>query len=135
MLKDGLTHPIGKNKKVIGFFKDELGETIMKEFVAFRVKTYSYLMDDDSEHKKAKGTNKRVIKIRLMFENYTDSLFNDKTILKLQQRFQSDCRNLYTEEVNKIALSSNIIRDYKHLIKLQHIHTKQTHLKYAKVRC
>ena len=79
----------------------------MKEFVAFRVRTYSYLMDDDSEHKKAKGTKKCVIKIRLMLENYTDCLFNDKTILKLQQRFKSDCRNVYTEEVNKIALSSN----------------------------
>ena len=90
MLKNGLTHPIGKNKKVIGLFKDELGGTIMKEFVAFRVRTYSYLMDDDSEHKKTKGTKKCVIKIRLMFENYTDCLFNDKTILKLQQRL-SQC--------------------------------------------
>ena len=33
-------------------------------------------MGDDSEHKKVKGTNKCVIKIRLMFENYTDRLFN-----------------------------------------------------------
>ena len=42
-----------------------------------------------------------------MFENYKDCLFNDKTILKLQQRFKSDCRNAYTEQINKIALSSN----------------------------
>ena len=48
--------PIGKNKKVIGLFKDELGGRIMKEFCALRAKTYSYLMDDDSEVKKAKGT-------------------------------------------------------------------------------
>ena len=75
--------PIGKNKKVCGFFKDELGGKIMKEFVALRAKTYAYLMDDDSEHKKAKGTKKCVIKRRLMFENYTDCLFNDKTRLKL----------------------------------------------------
>ena len=38
--------PIGKNKKVIGLFKDELGRRIMKEFCTLRVKTYSYLMDD-----------------------------------------------------------------------------------------
>ena len=47
---------IGKNKKVIGFFKDELNRKIMKEFAALRAKTYAYLMDDDSEHKRAKGT-------------------------------------------------------------------------------
>ena len=41
--------PIGKNKKVIGLFKDQLGGKIMKEFCALRAKTYSYLMDDDSE--------------------------------------------------------------------------------------
>ena len=42
-----------------------------------------------------------------MFENYKDSLFNDKIILKLQQRFKSNHHKVYTEEVNKIALSSN----------------------------
>ena len=99
--------PIGKNKKVIGLFKDELGGRIMKEFCALRAKTYSYLMDDNSEVKKSKGTKKCVIKRRLMFENYKDSLFNNKTILKSQLRFKSDHHNVYTEEVNKIALSSD----------------------------
>ena len=42
-----------------------------------------------------------------MFENYKDSLFNNKVILKSQQRFKSDHHKVYTEEVNKIALSSN----------------------------
>ena len=42
-----------------------------------------------------------------MFENYKDSLFNNKTILKSQQRFKYDHHKVYTEEVNKIALSSN----------------------------
>ena len=57
--------------------------------------------------KKAKGTKKCIIKRRLMFENYKDSLFNNKTILKSQLRFKSDHHNVYTEEVNKIALNSN----------------------------
>ena len=70
-------------------------------------KAYAYLMDDDSEKKKAKGTKKCVIKRQLMFENYTDSLFNDKIILKSQQRFKSDHHEVYTEEINKIVLSSN----------------------------
>ena len=46
-------------------------------------------------------------KRRFMFENYIDSLFNDKTVLKLQQRFKSDHHKVYTEDVNKIALSSD----------------------------
>ena len=61
--------PIDKNEKVIGLFKDKLGGRIMKEFCALRVKTYSYLMDDDSEVKKSKE--------KLMFENCKDCLLND----------------------------------------------------------
>ena len=49
---------MGKNKKVIGLFKDELGGNIMIEFIGLKAKTYAYLMDDESEHKKAKGTKK-----------------------------------------------------------------------------
>ena len=86
--------PVGKNKKVIGLFEHELGGKIIKEFVVLREKTYSYLTDDDSEDEKAKGTKKCVIKRRLMFGNYTDCLFNDKTILKSQQKFKSDCHNV-----------------------------------------
>ena len=56
-----------------------------------------------------------------MFENYTNSLFNGKIILKSQQRFKSDCRNVYTEQINKTALVM-MIRDCKHLIKLLRIH-------------
>ena len=47
--------PKGKNKKVIGLMKDELDGQIMKEFVGFRAKTYSYLKENDDEDKKAKG--------------------------------------------------------------------------------
>ena len=64
-------------------------------------------MDDDSEVKKSKGTKNCVIKQELMFENYKDCLLNDKVILKSQQRFKSDHHKVYTEENNKIALSSN----------------------------
>ena len=63
---------MGMNKKVIGMFKDELGEKIMKEFCTLRAKASAYLMDDDSKKKKSKGTKKCVIKRKLMFENYKD---------------------------------------------------------------
>ena len=42
-----------------------------------------------------------------MFENDKDCFFNEKIILKSQQRFKSDYHEVYTEEVNKIALSSD----------------------------
>ena len=45
-----------------------------ENFFALRAKTYSYLMGDDSEVKKAKGTKKCVIKQELMFANYKDCL-------------------------------------------------------------
>ena len=57
--------------------------------------------------KKAKGTKKCTVKRELTFKNYADSLFNDEVIIKSQQRFRSDHHRVYTEEVNKIALSSN----------------------------
>ena len=118
MLKHGLIHltmmmnderplPIGKNRNVIGLFKDELGGKNMKEFCALRAKAYTYLMDNDSEKKKAKGTKICVIKRQLIFKSYTDSLFNNKIILKSQQVFRSDHYNAYTVEINKTALSSN----------------------------
>ena len=47
--------PIGKNKKVIGLLKDELGGRIMNKFCELRTKTYSHLMDNNSEVKKSKG--------------------------------------------------------------------------------
>ena len=64
-------------------------------------------MVDDSEHKKAKGTKKCVIKQRLIVKNYKDCLVNNKAILKSQQRFKSDHHNVYTEQIIKVALSSN----------------------------
>ena len=102
-----VTLPTGKNKKVIGLMKDELGGKIMTEFVALRPKSYSYLTDDFKEDKKAKWTKKCVIKRRLKFNDYKYCLLNNEIILKSKQRFKSERHDEYTEEINKIALSSN----------------------------
>ena len=99
--------PTGKNKTVIGLMKDELGGTIMTEFVALRPKTYSYLTDDCEEDKKAKGTKTCVIKRRLKFNDCKDCLLNNQIVLKSQQRFKNERHDVYTEEINKTALSSN----------------------------
>ena len=99
--------PIGKSKKVIGKFKDELDEKIMTEFVALRAKAYAYKKEDDSEHKKAKGIKKCVIKRKLKFKNYKYSLFKNEIVLTSEQIFKSDHQRVYTTEVNKTALNSN----------------------------
>ena len=59
--------PIAINKKVIRKFKDELEGKIMIEFWALRAKTYAFLLDDNTEKKRAKGTKKCVIKREIMF--------------------------------------------------------------------
>ena len=87
------TLPTGKNKKVIGLMKDELGEGINAEFVALRPKTYSYLKDYCI----------RMIK----FNDYKNCLLKDEVVLKSKQRFRSKGHDVYTENINKIALSSN----------------------------
>ena len=88
-------------------FKDQLRGRIMKKLARLRAKAWVYLMGDDSQKKKAKGTKKCVIKRTLLFENCTDCLFNDKIILQPEQRLRSDCHDVYREQINKIALSSN----------------------------
>ena len=98
--------------------KDELGGGIITEFVTLRSKTYSYITDEFIEMKKAKGTKKCVIKKMLKFEDYKNCLFDNESMLKSQQRFKSENHEVYTENVNKIALSSN---DDKRIVALEGI--------------
>ena len=69
--------PRGMNKKLIGLMNDELDGKIMLEFVTLRLKTYSYLIDDDNIIEKAKGIKKCVIKRILKFNDYKDCLFKN----------------------------------------------------------
>ena len=110
--------PKGKNKKLIGLMKDELGGGIITEFVALRPKTYSYMTDEFIEMKNAKVTKKCVIKKVLKFEDYKKCLFDNEPTLKSQQRFKSENHEVYMENINKIALSSN---DDKRIVALDGI--------------
>ena len=109
--------PMGKNKKIIGLMKDELGGKIITEFVTLRPKNYSYLTDDGKEDKKAKGTKKCIIKKMIKFNDYKKCLLNDEVVFKSQQRFISNKHDVYTENINKIALSNDdgkrIVSSYK----------------------
>ena len=98
---------IGKNKKVIGLMKDELGGEIITEFTGLRTKTYSYLTDNDKIDKKAKGTKTCTINKMIKFNDYKKCLLNNEVILKSQQRFISKKHDVCTENVNKITLSND----------------------------
>ena len=87
--------------------KDELGGKIITEFVTLRPKTYSFLTDDGKGDKKAKGTKKCIIKKMIKFNDYKKCLLNGEIILKSEQRFISNKHDVYTESINKIALSNN----------------------------
>ena len=99
--------PTRKNKKVILKFKDELNGKIIIKYAALRAKAYTFLLDCCDGDDYDKGTKKCITKRELTFKNYKDCLLNDEIVIKSQHRFRSDHHKVYTEEVNKIALSSN----------------------------
>ena len=67
-------------------------------------------MNDGKVDKKAKGTKKCGITRCIMFDNYSECLKEKKKLLRSQQRFKSDGHDVYTEEINKIALSYNNVK-------------------------
>ena len=99
--------PIGKNKKIIGMMKDELGGKIMTEFIALRAKMYAYKKIDQikPEDKRCKGTKKCVVAKNLTFNDYKTCLFEGKTIYREQLLFENKKHEIYTVNKTKIALN------------------------------
>ena len=104
--------PSGFNKKVIGRFKDEVNGDIIDEFVGLRAKLYSYKMFEGEESKKCKGVKKSVVKKSITHEDYKTCLTTGKEQLRKQNIIRSYKHEVYTEEVNKIALSANDDKRY-----------------------
>ena len=97
--------PVGLNKKFIGLIKDELGGTIMTEFVALRPKLYSYRKLDGAEDKRCKRIKTCVVKKPLIFEDYENCLFNPTDVYRSQLMFRSTKHDVHTIEVNKVAVN------------------------------
>ena len=100
--------------------KDELGGTIMTEFVALRPKLYSYNVLNGKESKKCKGIKKCVVKKTLTFEDYKCCLFNDSTEYRSQLMFRLVKHEIFTLEINKVALNRD---DDKQISKKDEIST------------
>ena len=98
--------PTGINKKVLGMFKDEAAGKGIKEFVGLRAKLYSYIMDNGDENKKCKGIKKQVVESSIKHEDYKTCLTTGKEQLRKQNILRSYEHEVYTEEVNKVALSA-----------------------------
>ena len=103
-----------------GTFKDEAGGKQIVGFVGLRATLYSYKMLDGSEDKKCKGVTKNVTKRNIKFDDYRECLFSMKEQHRKMNVIRSHCHEICTEEINKIALSSD---DYKRVIMADGIHT------------
>ena len=100
--------------------KDEAGGAIIQEFVGLRAKLYSYKMFEGKEEKKCKGIKKPVVKKSIKFDDYKTCLFTGKEQLRKMNVIRTHKHELYTEEVNKVALSAN---DDKRVILQDGLHT------------
>ena len=96
----------GVNKKVIGMFKDEVAGKQITYFVGLRPKLYSFKIEESKEVRKCKGIKKNVIKKKLDFEDYVDCLFLGKKQMRTMKIIRSENHDIYSKEVNKIALSN-----------------------------
>jgi len=78
----------------------------MLEFVGLEAKLYSYKTLDNNETKKFKGINKSVDDNTISFEDYKKCLFDRSEKMRIMNVIRSHRHKIYTEEINKIAVSS-----------------------------
>ena len=79
--------------------KDETGGFVIKEFVGLKPKMYSFLVEDNSEHKKVKGVNRNVVAAKI-HNKYKDVLLNITCLKDLMNRIQSKDHIIGTYEIN-----------------------------------
>ncbi|CAH3182390.1 unnamed protein product, partial [Porites lobata] len=96
----------GVNKKVIGMFKDEVAGKQITCFVGLRPKLYSFRIEEDKEVRKCKGIKKNVVKNKLDFDDYVQCLFSGKKEMRKMNIIRSENHDIYSKEVNKVALSN-----------------------------
>lgn len=96
-----------KNKAVLGKFKDEAGGRAIIKFVGLRPKLYSYVMNSGVEKKTCKGIKTNVIKNDITFNDYLTCLKTRKEKMVKVNNIRNHKHELYSERMNKIALSAN----------------------------
>ena len=81
-------HYDNSNKLVVGKMKDETAGVATEEFVRLKPKMYSYLVNDNSEHKKAKVVSRNAV-AAISHNEYKDVLSNKKCLRHSMNRIQS----------------------------------------------
>ena len=112
--------PTGLNKKVIGMFKDEVAGKQITHFIGLRPKLYSFKIEEGKNVKKCKGIKKSVVSKGITFEHYFDCLFTGDKQMRSMKIIQSKNHDIYSKEVNKIALSCE---DDKRIVLKDKVHT------------
>ena len=92
------------NKLVIRKMKYESAGVAMKEFLGLKTKIDSFLLEDNNEHRKAKGVNSNVV-ATISPNEYKDVLLNNTCIRNSMNRIQSKHHRIGIYEMNKISLS------------------------------
>ena len=100
----------GLNSKGLGMFKDEAGGKQIVKFVDLRARLYSYRMLDGSEDKNVRG-DKECYKRSMQFDDYRECLISRKGKHRKMNVIRSHCHEIYTEEINKIALLLTTINE------------------------
>ena len=110
-------------------FKDECGGKQIEEFAGLRPKLYSYKMNDKEE--KCKGVKKSVIRKKICHEDFKNCLFSDIPQMRTMNVIRHRKHDLFTEQINKIALSAN---DDKRVILEDKVRTLAIgHYKFRKI--
>ncbi len=112
-------HPLfsKRNKKQVGFMKDECGGSQILRFVGLRSKLYAYEVDRERDNngkwkynvqkKKCKGIRKCIIKKEITVGDFEECLFSEQPQFRTINTIQSRQHDVGTERVNKTALSSD----------------------------
>ena len=90
---------------MIGIFKDEVAGRQITHFVGLRPKLYSFKVESEKANKKCKGIKKNGVKKGITVEDYVKCLFSGEKQMRSMKIIRSENHDIYSKEVNKIALS------------------------------
>ncbi len=119
-----------KNKKQLGFLKDEMNSKIIHEFIGLKAKLYSLKYGGKNEFKsKAKGLQKSVLNKYITHDHYKKVLFNNNFYETKMHRIQSQFHKIETIELSKLIFTPiddkrYILQDGVNSVPFGHINIK-----------